>query len=87
MWKVRKVVSDGDYNYVIVERCPNATKNGDAIDHRIVIENHLKRLLGPSEFVNHTNGNKHGKTASVEQAISGNLVREFYSHDNPEETD
>ena len=62
------------------------------------MENHLGRLLDPNEVVHHKNEIKQdnrfviekkllkGKTPEVEEAISGNIVREFNSLDNPEET-
>ena len=157
MWKIEKIVSKGDYNYAVVKDHPNATKNGYVLQHRIVMENHLNRLLNSNEVVHHKNENKkdnrienlevlsekghkqhhatigrtlvelkcpfcskiffrekrntfiskngnftacsrscsgkfsrliqlQGKTAKVKRAISGNLVREFNSLDNPEET-
>lgn len=51
MWKIQKVISKGDYNYVKVPEHPNATVNGYVLEHRIVVENHLNRLLNPSEVV------------------------------------
>lgn len=158
MWKISKVVSKGDYNYVVVRNHPNATKNGYVLHHRIVMENKLGRLLSSNEIVHHKNGDKkdnrvenlevmsskeharlhgleqgvqmvelkcphcsesfirekrqthlqkrsswttcsrscrgkfsskiqfQGRTAEVESAISGNIVREFISYDNREET-
>lgn len=56
MWKIQKIISKGDYNYVLVPDHPNATKNGYVLEHRVVMENHLGRLLGPSEVVHHKNG-------------------------------
>lgn len=158
MWKILKVVSKGEYNYVKVDNHPNATVNGYVLHHRVVLENHLGRLLESHEVVHHLNGEKkdnrvenlqvltivehsrlhgleqgrqmvelkcpccsevfvrrrkqthlskpskwtacspacrgrfsatiqhHGRTAKVESAISGNIVREFTSYDNREET-
>jgi len=58
MWKIKKIVSKGDYNYALVEGHPNATKNGYVLHHRVVVENHLGRLLNPSEVVHHINEDK-----------------------------
>lgn len=58
MWKIEKIVRKGDYNYAIVREHPNATKNGYVLEHRIVVENHLGRILGPEEVVHHKNGNR-----------------------------
>ena len=159
MWKIEKIVSKGDYLYSVAKEHPYATKHGYVLMHRIIMENHLCRLLNPSEVVHHKNGNKkdnsiknlevssksehtrkhqkakgckmvelkcpncekifvkrkgstqlqqpkdydcccrrcrgqfsrqiqlHGKTAKVEQAISENIVKEFRSFDNSEQTD
>ena len=58
MWKIQKIVSKGDYNYAVVPEHPNRTKNNYVLEHRIVIENHLGRLLNSNEVVHHKNGNK-----------------------------
>lgn len=58
MWKVEKIVSKGKYNYAVVRNHPNATKWGYVLEHRIVMENHLGRLLIPNEVVHHVNGDK-----------------------------
>jgi len=58
MWKVEKIVSKGDYNYAVVSNHPNATKHGYVLHHRIVIENHIDRLLNSNEVVHHINGNR-----------------------------
>lgn len=59
MWKVEKIVSKGDYNYAKVVEHPLATKTGSyVLEHRIVMENHLQRLLNPTEVVHHINGDK-----------------------------
>lgn len=57
-WKIKKIVSKGDYNYAVVKEHPNATKHGYVLEHRIVVENHLGRFLNPNEIVHHINGNK-----------------------------
>ncbi len=57
-WKIEKIVSKGDYNYAVVREHPNASKHGYVLEHRIVVENRLNRLLGPDEVVHHVNGKK-----------------------------
>lgn len=57
-WKILKVVSKGDYNYAVVPDHPCATKNGYVLEHRIVMENAIGRLLRPNELVHHHNENK-----------------------------
>lgn len=58
MWKIEKIVSKGDYNYAVVKNHPFATKNGYVLEHRIIMENHLNRVLNPNEVVHHINGSK-----------------------------
>lgn len=58
MWKIRKIVKKGDYNYAIVFGHPFSTENSYVLHHRIVVENHLGRLLNPNEIVHHKNGIK-----------------------------
>lgn len=58
MWKIRGVVSKGQYNYAIVPGHPNATKNGYVLEHRIVVENSLGYILPRSTLVHHKDENK-----------------------------
>ena len=57
-WKIEKVVSTGEYNYAIVRNHPKASKQGYVLMHRVVIENHLGRLLNSTEIVHHINHKK-----------------------------
>lgn len=57
-WKIEKFVSKGDYLYAVVKDHPTATKYGYVLAHRIIMENHLGRLLSPNEIVHHKNHNK-----------------------------
>lgn len=157
-WNIEKFVSKGDYLYAVVKDHPRATKYGYVLAHRVIMENHLGRLLDPNEIVHHKNHDRkdnrienlevmdskvhntmhgqerprkmavlkcpwckhefskpynqtfkqksndftccslscrgkfsrfiqlNGKTINVEMAISENLVREYYSHENSEQT-
>ncbi len=58
MWNIKKVVSKGDYYYAIVPEHPNKTKNNYVLLHRIVMENHLGRVLNKTEIVHHIDENK-----------------------------
>lgn len=58
MWKIEKVISKGDYNYALVPEHPFATKNGYVLFHRVVMDNHLGRVLNRNEVVHHKNHNK-----------------------------
>lgn len=57
-WKILRIVSKGDYNYAVVPDHPYATKNGYVLEHRIVVENQIGRLLTPEEIVHHDNEQK-----------------------------
>ena len=57
-WKIEKIVSKGDYNYAFVPNHPKAIKSGYVLEHRVVVENHLKRLLNSNEVIHHLNGDK-----------------------------
>lgn len=57
-WNIEKIVSKGDYLYAIVRNHPNRTKNNYVLVHRVLMENHLGRLLNANEVVHHINGNK-----------------------------
>lgn len=58
MWNIKKIVSKGDYYYAVVPEHPNRTKNNYVLLHRVVMENHLGRLLGRDEIVHHIDENK-----------------------------
>ncbi len=65
MWKVKKLVSKGDYIYAVVPEHPKATKIGKyVLFHRIIMENYLKRMLDDDEIVHHLNGNRHDNRLS-----------------------
>lgn len=58
MWEVEKLIKKGDYQYALVRNHPNSTKNGYVLYHRIIMENHLGRLLNKYEVVHHINHDK-----------------------------
>ena len=58
MWEIKKAIKKGDYMYALVPEHPFATKNGYVLYHRIIVENHLNRLLNSHEVVHHKNHNK-----------------------------
>jgi hypothetical protein len=57
-WNIEKQINKGDYYYAKVPNHPNAIRQGYVLYHRIVMENHLGRLLNANEVVHHVNGNK-----------------------------
>ena len=58
MWNIEKIISKGDYCYAVVANHPHATKHGYVLLHRIIIENHLGKILNTNEVVHHIDGNK-----------------------------
>ena len=58
MFKIERIVKKGDYLYAVVKDHPNATANGYVLHHRVVIENHLGRLLTKDEIVHHKDEDK-----------------------------
>lgn len=58
MWKIEKIIKKGEYLYCIVRDHPRRTKNDYVLLHRVVVENHLGRLLTPDEVVHHKDGDK-----------------------------
>lgn len=58
MWNVKKIIKKGDYNYCLVPEHPHCTKNGYVLEHRIVVENQIGRILGANEVVHHIDGDK-----------------------------
>ena len=58
MWNIKKIVRKGEYNYALVPDHPNCTKHGYVLEHRVVVENALGRLLNTNEVVHHKDGNK-----------------------------
>lgn len=58
MWKIKKIIRKGDYDYALVPNHPRATKNGYVLHHRVVMENFLQRILNSDEVVHHKDDNK-----------------------------
>lgn len=58
MWKIEKTVKKGDYLYAVVKDHPRSSKYWYVLYHRIIMENHIGRILNPNEVVHHIDGNK-----------------------------
>lgn len=72
MWKVKKIVSKGDYTYAVVPEHPNCTQHGYVLEHRIAMENYLGRLLDDDEVVHHLNEDKKDNDiANLELCLKG----------------
>jgi hypothetical protein len=65
MWNIVRRVKKGDYIYAVVPDHPNRTKNNYVLEHRVVMENELGRLLLPNEIVHHKDGNKKNFSANI----------------------
>ena len=74
MWKVRKIISKGDYLYAYVPEHPKCTKNGYVLLHRVVMENHLGRILNSNEVVHHIDENKKNNE------LSNLMVMDYREH-------
>jgi hypothetical protein len=77
VWNIKNLVSKGDYTYAVVPEHPKCTKNGYVLEHRIVMENYLGRILDDDEVVHHLNGNK--KENEIEN-LELALKREHIKH-------
>lgn len=58
MWKEWKTIKKGDYLYAKIPEHPNANKNGYVLEHRVVMENKIGRLLFENEEVHHIDENR-----------------------------
>jgi len=77
MWDVLGIVSKGDYDYAAVPNHPKAIKYGYVLAHRIIMENHLGRLLLDDEVVHHKNGNgKDNRLKNLELKTASNHSRD-----------
>lgn len=82
MWEIEKLVKKGDYLYAKVRNHPYATKYGYVLHHRIVMENHLGRLLDSSEIVHHINHNKHDNRVENLQVMEGKQHTRMHNLEN-----
>lgn len=55
-WRGGKKIGKGGYVYIHVPEHPFATTGGYVLEHRLVMERHIDRLLMPEEIVHHKNG-------------------------------
>lgn len=70
MWHIEKLIKKGEYLYALVRNHPNRTKNNYVLHHRVVMENHLGRLLHSFEIVHHKDDNKHNNDLSNLEVLS-----------------
>lgn len=70
MWNIEKVVKKGNYLYAVVKNHPNRTKNNYVLLHRVIMENHIGRLLNENEIVHHRDKNKLNNSISNLEVMS-----------------
>lgn len=80
MWNIRKIVKKGDYAYAVVPEHPRATKHGYVLVHRIVVENHLNRLLNANEVVHHKNGQMHDNRLENLEVLTNSKHAKHHAH-------
>lgn len=78
MWNIKKIIKKGDYLYALVPEHPNCTKKGYVLMHRIVMENHLKRVLNENEVVHHKDGNKHNNVITNLEVFEKGLHSKYH---------
>ena len=57
-WEYSKIVKKGCYFYAVVPEHPKSNDAGYVLEHRVVAENMIKRLLENDEVVHHIDGDK-----------------------------
>ena len=58
LFEIKGTAKKGDYLYAKVPDHPNRNRCNYVLMHRVVMENHLGRLLTKNEIVHHKDGNK-----------------------------
>lgn len=58
MWKIRGTAKTNGYLFAMCPEHPNAASTGYVLLHRLIMENHIGRLLRENEVVHHIDGNK-----------------------------
>lgn len=57
-WKGGKYISSTGYVLVLLKKHPHKDKDGYVYEHRLVMEEHIGRLLDPAEVVHHRDFNR-----------------------------
>lgn len=86
MWNIEKIVKKGDYLYAVVHHHPNASKYGYVLLHRIIMENHLGRLLNTNEVVHHKDKNKFNNDVKNLEVMDVHTHARLHAKENPAST-
>lgn len=81
LFEIKGIVKKGDYLYAKVPDHPNRTKNNYVLLHRVIMENHINRLLLPNEVVHHRDKNRYNNDISNLEL----LTKEEHNHLHSEE--
>ena len=79
-WKGGRIKNIQGYIWCLAPDHPNRNSRGYVLEHRLVMENHLGRMLYPKEVVHHVNGIKDDNRIENLELFSNN--REHVSHHN-----
>lgn len=78
MWEIEKIVKKGKYLYAVVRNHPRRIRNDYVLYHRVLMENHLNRLLDVDEHVHHKDGNTHNNDISNLEVMNGIAHRRLH---------